>query len=93
MSWLDGIIDSTDVTLSKLWEIMKDRDAWYAAVPGGAKSQTQLNAWTTTNFNKTQLNEKNYTSAGIHYNLPKSIWTDICHVMNSLQMAMAISII
>ena len=93
MSWLDGIIDSMDVTLSKLWEIMKDRDAWYAAVPGGAKSQTQLNAWATTNFNKTQLNEKNYTSAGIHYNLPKSIWTVICHVMNSLQMAMAISII
>ena len=93
MRWLDGIIDSMDVNLSKLWDIVKDRDTWYAAVPGVAKSQTQLNDWTTTNFNKTQLNEKNYTIVGIHYNLPKSIWTDICHFKNSLQMAMAISII
>ena len=36
---------------------------------------------------------KNYATVGIHYNLPKSIWTDICHVMSSLKMAMAISII
>ena len=49
MSWLHNITDSRDMSLSKLWETVKDREAWHAAAHGVPKSQTQLSDWKTSN--------------------------------------------
>ena len=83
MRWLDGITDLMDMSLSKLQELVMDREAWRAEVHGVTKSQTWLSSWTELLFNHSVISNSLWSHGLQHTRLPcpsllPGIWSNSC---------------
>ena len=85
MRWLDGITDSMDLSLSKLRELVMDREAWRAAIHGIAKSRTRLSDWTELNYLHLPLVFLSHYLCGVIVSLNReTLWNpELCHLLLS----------